>query len=191
MCNCEKPINIKFSKEHDGCIIPSRTYGNAGFDLYADPEFIGVYKYMHGLETLAIPTGIRSVIPPTHYFQIQERGSTGIKAMKYGAGVIDSNYRGIWNIIITNCSEKGLVLYDPNKISEEDLIDKLFEESDMFQLMGKDFITEACRFYPITKGIAQAVLLPVPKIEVEEITPEEVLEHKTDRMEGKFGSSGK
>lgn len=183
MCNCKQSINVKFSKEHDGCVIPSRDHGNAGFDLYADPDFVGQYRYIDPLETLAIPTGIRSVVPSTHYFQIQERGSTGIKAMKYGAGVIDSNYRGIWNIIITNCSEKGLVLYNPNKISEEELAE-IFDS-------GENPISESIILYPITKGIAQAVLLPVPEVSIDVMSPSEIMEHKTDRMEGKFGSSGK
>ncbi len=171
-CKCIEIPRIKFSKENYRCIIPSKKIGDAGADLYADPIANGPSVVIKPLETKMIPTGIRAVIPEDYYAQIQERGSTGVKAMKYGAGVIDSSYRGVWNIVITNCSNKNIVLYDDTITSEVD--------ADPNTIL-----------YPMTKAIAQFVLLPVPKVEIEEISPEEVLSNKTERMEGKLGSSGK
>ena len=45
--------------------------------------------------------------------------------------------------------------------------------------------------YPYTKAICQALLLPVPKVEIEEISLEELKAIPSERGEGKLGSSGK
>lgn len=169
-------VKILFSQENDKVVLPTKRVDDAGFDLYADPEFIGEFVILFPLDTIAIPTGLRSVIPNTHYAQVQERGSTGIRGMKYGAGVIDASYRGVWNVVISNCSNSPVVFYNPNLISEEELQERI-EISAMM--------------YPITKGIAQFVILPVPKVEIELASQEEVMNYTSDRMEGKFGSSGK
>ena len=83
---------LLFAKVKEGAIIPTKTEENAGRDLYAcfDEDYIVI----HPLETKLIPTGIATAFSPNYYAQIQERGSTGSKGIKYGAGVIDSGYRG-------------------------------------------------------------------------------------------------
>ena len=190
MCKCEEKVIIKFSRENERCIIPTKTNENAGYDLYADPELEIVF--IEPLATAMVSTGIRSIIPEDYYAQIQERGSTGVKAMKYGAGVIDSSYRGIWNIVITNCSPKPLVIYDETKISEDDIIDSLIAKIGVLgKTIDRNKILDSLILYPMSKGIAQFVLLPVPKTKIEEVTVDEILSNKTERMEGKLGSSGK
>lgn len=169
-------IPVKISRENSRVILPTKSEDNAGYDLYADPEW---FEKNHGdilvipiKETVVIPTGLRTVYDKKWYIQIEERGSTGVRAMKYGAGVLDSSYRGIHNVIITNCSNKPIIIFDPNK-ADEDLLSRIGIA------------------YPVNKGIAQFVFLPVPETEFEEVTPEEILAHVTDRMEGKLGSSNK
>ena len=189
-CKCNENVTIKFSKENERCVIPSKSNENAGYDLYADPELEIIF--IEPLATAMVSTGIRSIIPEDYYAQIQERGSTGIKAMKYGAGVIDSSYRGIWNIVITNCSPKPLVIYDETKISEDDIIDSLIAKIGVLgKTIDRNKILDSLILYPMSKGIAQFVLLPVPKTKIEEVTVDEILSNKTERMEGKLGSSGK
>lgn len=189
-CKCNENVTIKFSKENERCIIPSKSNENAGYDLYADPELEIIF--IEPLATAMVSTGIRSIIPEDYYAQIQERGSTGVKAMKYGAGVIDSSYRGIWNIVITNCSPKPLVIYDETKISEDDIVDSLIAKIGVLgKTIDRNKILDSLILYPMSKGIAQFVLLPVPKTKIEEVTVDEILSNKTERMEGKLGSSGK
>lgn len=189
-CKCNENVTIKFSKENERCIIPSKSNENAGYDLYADPELEIIF--IEPLATAMVSTGIRSIIPEDYYAQIQERGSTGVKAMKYGAGVIDSSYRGIWNIVITNCSSKPLVIYDETKISEDDIVDSLIAKIGVLgKTIDRNKILDNLILYPMSKGIAQFVLLPVPKTKIEEVTVNEILSNKTERMEGKLGSSGK
>lgn len=167
---------IFFSRENESVILPSKRDTDAGYDLYVDPEYLnevgGVIK-INPNETVMIPTGIRSVIDSGYYAQIQERGSTGTKGMKYGAGVIDSNFRGVWNVVITNCSEKTIaIMKDIEDGVEGCCCNKLIK-------------------YPANKGIAQCVILPVPKVEIEEISKEDLLKHESVRGEGLLGSSGK
>jgi dUTP pyrophosphatase len=45
--------------------------------------------------------------------------------------------------------------------------------------------------YPYSKAIAQALVVPVPKIEVEEISYTELKEIKSERGMGSLGSSNK
>ena len=55
------------------------------------------------------------------------------------------------------------------------------------QLTGYyDFIV-----YPYTKAICQAVLQEIPRTEIEEINYEQLISYKSERGEGKLGSSGK
>ena len=45
--------------------------------------------------------------------------------------------------------------------------------------------------YPYTKAIAQALVIPVPKTEVEEISYEELMKIPSERGMGMIGSSNK
>lgn len=173
-------MKVLWSKANDSCIIPTKRKEDAGADMYLDKEWFFLnhreMMYIEPFETVMIPTGIRAVVPEGYVLLVQERGSTGVKAMKYGAGVIDSGYRGIINIVITNCNDKPLVLFDPYFTSEEQV--------------NRDFQND-CVAYPITKAIAQVLLIPVPDYEGVEVSENEVLSYKSERGEGKLGSSNK
>ncbi|MDO5707673.1 MAG: hypothetical protein Q4P31_03505 [Andreesenia angusta] len=155
---------IRFAKIREGARIPSKEEEDAGYDIY--PCFEEDYIEIKPLNTVMIPTGIASALPDKYYFQIQERGSTGTKGMKYGAGVIDSGYRGEWFIPITNCNDKSIYI-----------------------------VKEDCDFdgiiYPYDKAIAQAILLEVPKVEIEELSYEELRAIPSKRGSGRLGSTGK
>lgn len=77
-------------------------------------------------------------------------------------------------------------------MKEEDILKDI---SNSMGVLGKaipsEKYTENVTLYPMSKGIAQFVLLPVPKVNIEEISVNEILSNKTERMEGKLGSSGK
>ena len=160
-----------FAKVREGAKIPTKKDEDAGRDLYAcfDEDYIVI----HPLETKLIPTGIATAFSPKYYAQIQERGSTGSKGIKYGAGVIDSGYRGEWFVPITNCNNKPLI------------IGKIVNSFGDFEA------SLDCIFYPYEKAIAQFVMLPVPQFEEKEITFEELQAIKSERGTGALGSSGK
>jgi len=158
---------IYFSKMRDGVKIPSKKDENAGYDIYANFEEDSITIMPH--ETVMIPTGLVSMFDKEFFVEIMERGSTGSKGMGRRCGVIDSNYRGEWFIAITNHNTKALcITKDLNK-------------------KNNDYVT----YYPYSKAIAQAVILPVPKTNVVELELSELLSNTTDRGDGKLGSSGK
>lgn len=162
--------NLKFVKLRDDAKIPTRELHNAGVDIY--PCFDEDRIIIEPHTTLLVPTGIASVIPEGYYIQIQERGSTGSIGIKYGAGVIDSSYRGEWFLVVNNTNEQKLI------------IDKDYTEV-------KHSLKEI--IYPYNKALFQGILHSTHnEIKSEEITLEEFEKYKnTERGDGKLGSSGK
>lgn len=159
---------IYFAKVNPNAIIPTKEYHNAGYDIYicSDEDVIEIQPH----ETELLPTGIASSCNSDYYFQLFERGSTGTKGIGQRCGVIDSSYRGEWFIPITNHNDKPLLIVKD----------------------CKNHIQKPCIvIYPMDKAIAQAVLLPVPKVEIQEISYDDLLNIKSERGTGKLGSSEK
>jgi dUTP pyrophosphatase len=67
-----------------------------------------------------------------------------------------------------------------SKLSEKETYDNYYDD-----VMPESFV------YPYSKAIAQALVVPVPKTEVEEIPYEELQKIKSERGMGKLGSSNK
>lgn len=159
---------IYFASYDEDVIIPSKKDENAGMDIYAYFEDTSVI--FNPNETKMIPTGLYSACSEDFYFQLFERGSTGTKGMGQRCGVIDSGYRGEWFIPITNHNNKPLIIT---------------KETDIEHLQD-DYIV-----YPYSKAICQAVLLPVPKVEINVIGYQELMDMKSERMNSCLGQSGK
>lgn len=168
--------NILFAKLKEGAKIPQRDIWNAGIDLY--PCFEEEYLVIPPHETRLVPTGIASVIPVDYYIQIQERGSSGSKGIKYSAGVIDSSYRGEWFLATTNCNNKPVVILKADLETLPPHFKKLIEETMIV--------------YPYTKALFQGIVHNVHnELTIKEISPEKLEEYSSQRGNGKLGSSGK
>lgn len=168
---------ILFAKLRDGARIPKKDEWNAGYDIYAC--FDEDYMVIPPNKTVLVPTGIASVIPVDYYIQIQERGSSGSKGIKYSAGVIDSGYRGEWFLATTNCGDKPVVIIKDEALSyATDSIKRL--------------ITENMVIYPYKKALFQGIVHNVHnELAVEEIPVEKIADYPSERGSGKLGSSGK
>lgn len=167
-----KRENIYFAKVKEGAIIPSKRDEDAGMDIYAcfDEEYLIIKPH----ETKLIPTGIASVCSDNYVFILRERGSNGSKGIAQRSGVLDSGYRGEWFVPLTNTNDKPII------IAKESFRNKLLKElNDLYVV------------YPYEKGIAQALLAPVPKVNINEISYDELQEFKSERGTGALGSSGK
>lgn len=192
--------NVKFAKVKPDAIIPSKRDEDMGFDIYAcfDEDYIVIKPH----ETKLIPTGIASSCDPDYGFLVFERGSTGSKGIARRCGVIDSGYRNEWFIGLTNTTTKMLII---TKLSIEDTISKFIDDwatkinhpankatEEVLREEAKYFV-QADRdiFYPYSKAIAQALVVPVPKVEISEISYEELKEIKSERGIGALGSSNK
>jgi dUTP pyrophosphatase len=164
--NSKKDV-LYFAKVKEDAIIPSKDYENAGYDIYANFEENEIFIQPN--EVKLIPTGIASAMSPKYVLIVKERGSTGTKCMAVRSGVIDASYRGEIFIPINNTGNKTIVI---TKTPEAHY--------------GNDVIV-----YPYTKAIAQLLLLPVPNVNVEEISFEELKKIPSKRGDGALGSSGK
>ena len=162
---------IHFARTNPNAIIPSKIEENAGMDVY--PCFNEDYMIIQSNETKMIPTGIASVCSDDYYFQLFERSSTGTKGIGQRCGVIDSSYRGTWFVSITNHNNKPIII---TKEKNEDVL-KLLQNLAIV--------------YPYSKAICQVVLLPVPKINIEEIDYETLKTFESERGIGCLDSTNK
>lgn len=159
---------IKFAKVRPTAKIPSKTIENAGYDIYAD--FDDDFMVIHPHNTLMIPTGLASACDNDYCFILKERGSTGTKGIAQRCGVVDAGYRGEWFVPITNTTNNTIVICKADAISR----------------IPTDWVV-----YPYEKAICQALVVPVPNLEVKEITYDELKAIKSERGNGALGSSGK
>ena len=167
--------NVKFAKVRPDAKIPSKRDEDMGFDIYAcfDEDYIVFSPH----ETKLIPTGIASSCDPEYGFLLRERGSTGSKGIALRCGVVDGGYRGEWFVCLTNTTNKVMFI---SKLSEKETYDKYYGD-----VMPLSFI------YPYSKAIAQALVIPVPKVKVEELSYEGLQSITSKRGLGALGSSGK
>lgn len=163
--------DITFAKVSSNAKIPTKREEDAGMDLYACVDERNPYGWtLEPHQTTMIPTGIIYACSPEWALILRERGSTGLVSMKLGAGVCDSGFRGEIFVQLYNGLNKQIVI--------SPVEDKIREEHDVL-------------IYPASKAIAQILVLPVPKVDITEKTPEEVRAIKSYRGEGQLGSSGK
>lgn len=214
-----KDNDLVFAKVKPNAIIPSKEDENAGYDIYAcfEEDYMVIPRH----STKLIPTGIASAMTEEYYLQVHERGSTGTKGMKYGAGVVDSSYRGEIFVCINNVNSYDIII---SKLSQDDLINKYtiddghyiqfvnpdykpkegytyydydgneidYDPDEAFYLYYIDeFEDEEVIIYPYEKAIAQLIVHEVPKMNVSEITYDELKNIPSKRGMGALGSSGK
>jgi len=206
----EKLMTIKdnellWAKVKPNAIIPTKRAEDAGYDIY--PCFDEIYTVILPHETKLIPTGIASAFSDDYVAVLKERGSTGTRGIAQRCGVLDSGFRNEWFTPITNTTDKTIII---SKYSLEELIDKYAYESpdgDIY-LEGDEHTSiylkykyhcgdEVCMVdapiivYPYFKAICQALLLPVPKMSVSEVSYEELKLVSSERGLGMLGSSNK
>ncbi len=183
--------NVKFAAIKEDAIIPSKRDEDMGFDIYAC--FEEDYMVLAPHETKLIPTGIASACDPEYGFLLRERGSTGSKGIALRCGVIDSGYRNEWFVGLTNTTNKILLI---SKLAEQLAIDKYYKDITPQNFIKRFIFNIKKRYtkvfvYPYSKAIAQALVVPVPKTTVEEISYEELQSIKSERGMGALGSSNK
>ena len=146
--------------------IPQKRYEDAGYDLY--PCFEEDYMVIEPHETKLVPLGVASAFDPEFVMILKERGSTGTKGIAQRSGVIDSGYRGEYMAPVTNLNTKRVVIKKQDVEYKEDAI-----------------------IYPYEKGICQCMMVEVPKLQIEEMSYEDLLKIESERGTGALGSSGK
>lgn len=167
--------NIYFSKLNKDAVIPVKRDEDAGYDIY--PCFVDDYLMIYPGGTVKISTGIASYFPKEYCIIIKERGSTGSIGLGQRSGVIDSGYRNEWLLPVTNHSNKPILILK-NDFRNTKEYEELTKSHDVVE-------------YDYKKAIAQALLIPVPQSQSVEISYDELLEFKSERMLDGFGSTNK
>jgi dUTP pyrophosphatase len=159
---------IMFAKLREGAVIPSKRSEDSDYDLYAcfDEEELIIPPF----STRLVPTGIISAFDESLGVKFEERGSNTKWCGIVQAGVIDSGYRGEWFCAIYNGNSL------PVHISKA--------VSDVQRLEDKVMV-------PYSKAVCQFNVRVIPKLEIQEVSPEAVLACASDRGTGALGSSGK
>jgi dUTP pyrophosphatase len=154
--------------------MPSKRDEDAGFDIYSDAAEDIILKPN---ETKFFSTGLRSAFPSNFWVEIKERGSTGAVGLSVRSGVIDSGYRGEWKIMLTNVNKYPVVFsHSVDKVT--------YVKGKIFKNKIKKVI------YPLSKAIAQAVVIPLPHIQCK--WDKAVVDGtKSDRGQTGWGASGK
>lgn len=169
---------IKFAKVKPNAIIPSKKEEDAGYDIYAcfDEDFIIIEPHTIKM----IPTGIASAFSDDYVMVLKERGSTGTKGMAIRCSIVDSGYRGEWFVPINNTTDNFIII---SKLNRNEL-----KELKLDEVIPLNSTTTV---YPYSKAIGQALLLPVPKVKVEEVSYDDLKKIESSRGTGALGSSGK
>jgi len=124
-----KTINVKVKKLHPDAQIPKvGTEHAAGFDLYSIED----YELKPG-ETKAIGTGIAMEIPEGKCCCIWDRSGYGAKGIHRFAGLIDSDYRGEFKIVLHNSTKETFKISKGDRIAQgliQDYYQSKFELAD-------------------------------------------------------------
>jgi dUTP pyrophosphatase len=173
-----KGNELYFAKLNDSVIIPTKDDENGGWDIYANFEGNSIIIFPH--ETVMIPTGLLSAFSEDYVVILKERGSTGTKGIAQRCGVIDSGFRGQWQVPITNTNEVPIIIAkDVDKAAKMTFNDR------------NGVPSQKAIIYPYSKAICQAIVVPVPRMSIREISPEELQCIPSKRKDGMLGSSQK
>lgn len=164
-------LKILFSRSNQNIKIPVKNEFKPGYDLYIDMEWFkkshsSMAILKHG-QSIRLSTGIKSIFPKEYYIQIEEKYSTGSIALKKSAGIIDSKYRGIWEVLVVNTSNKRIILCDNiifNKLKE----DKNYIEHNVLYNVEND-------------SLFQFIIHKVPNVEFEEISEKDISNYKLEQ----------
>ena len=181
----QKKPSITFGKLYADVIVPTKRREDAGLDIYA--HFNEEFNVIPPHETAILKTGLVSHFASDWYIQLEERGSTGVLGIAQRAGVIDSGYRGEWNVPLTNTSNKWVVIAKGVNNMDED--GKRYAREYYAGVIGVE--SNNIILYPYSKAICQAVFHENFDVEVKVDTVDNIQAVPSERGSGKLGSSGK
>tara|TARA_R110002020_G_scaffold22920_18_gene76937 strand:- start:6617 stop:7069 length:453 start_codon:yes stop_codon:yes gene_type:complete len=133
-------MKIKFKRIHPHSVVPNKgTPYSAAFDLYLpyraddNPDGYDSYCIRRG-EVTTITLGFSTEIPEGYYAAIYIRSSLGKRGivLSNGTGIIDSDYRGEWAVMLTSLGEE-FKLFSGERVAQvifRKLEDFEFEECD-------------------------------------------------------------
>ena len=159
---------IRFARLREGAVIPSKREEDSDYELYAcfeEEEFV-----IPAFSTRLIPTGLVSAFDKSLGVKFEERGSNTKWCGIVQAGVIDSGYRGEWLCAMYNGN--GVPVHIRKDVQEVQRLDDRV-------------------LVPYGKAVCQFHVRQILPVSICEKSAEEILAERSERGEGRLGSSGK
>lgn len=165
-------LKILFSRAHKNIRIPTRSKFKPGYELFIDMDwfqekYASIVVLKHG-QSIRLSTGIRSSFSKEYYIKIEEKYSTGLISLKKNAGIIDSDYRDIWNILVVNTSNKRLILCN-NKTYEKLIEDENYAEHNVIYNIEKE-------------SLFQFLIHKIPQTTLEEVDEKYLISGKSEKI---------
>lgn len=160
-------MKVKIKKLNPNAVVPTKAHPtDAGFDLTATSRTIDEYG------NIVYGTGLAFEIPEGYVGYIFPRSSISKKdvMLTNAVGVIDSGYRG-----------EVMAKFKPTVRAFKS------DHERCKNIIFSDLHNNTVTAYNVGDRIAQLIIMPLPKIELEETTELS----STDRGTGGYGSSGK
>jgi dUTP pyrophosphatase len=106
-------VKVKYKLVEAGAVAPFRKHeSDAGLDLC-----VAQGGWILPGETIKLSTGLSLELPPGTYGDIRARSSTTLRGLAV-AGVVDSAYRGICYLLVTNLSAEGIVVKAGERVAQ-------------------------------------------------------------------------
>ncbi|GIX05681.1 MAG: deoxyuridine 5'-triphosphate nucleotidohydrolase [Candidatus Poribacteria bacterium] len=113
-------MQLRVQRLRPGARLPTRgSQEAAGWDLYAALEEPILLKPG---ETVRVPTGLALEIPAGHFGLIKDRSSWALRGLRTSAGVIDADYRGEVQIVLTNYGDEIQTIQPGERVAQLILI---------------------------------------------------------------------
>lgn len=126
-------VSVKIKRLHPDAKVPILGSENAaGFDLYSVEDVI-----LYPGETRAVGTGIAMEIPFGKAYFIWDRSGMSFKGIHRFAGLIDSDYRGEFKIVLCNHSGKVFRILKGDRICQAVIQDYYQPEFEVVEELGE------------------------------------------------------
>jgi dUTP pyrophosphatase len=129
-------MKVKIMYCHEAAKMPDQgTNGSAGYDLYA-VEGMSIFPG----DTVKVRTGLKSQFSKRIVAKIFDKSSRASKGIDVTAGVVDSDYRDEWLVVMTNKSREDFTIKVGDKIAQV-----LFLKLARVKLKEVNFLKESSR----------------------------------------------
>jgi dUTP pyrophosphatase len=91
---------------------------DAGWDLTFSPEAGGVSEFMGTGDLIKLPVGIKTEILPGWCGIVKDRSGNSLRGLSVRAGVIDSDYRGEWEVVIQHTGRDLIEIHPGDRIAQ-------------------------------------------------------------------------
>lgn len=114
-CPSTPPVKLLYQRHSPFAIAPAKaTSGSAGYDLFSAADVV-IPPHSRAL----IPTDLSFQFPRGVYGRIAPRSGLAVKFfIDVGAGVVDSDYRGIVSVLLFNFSEHNFNVRRGDRIAQ-------------------------------------------------------------------------